>query len=315
MSAEYFRFAARGAGQPRRSPLLERLVARADRSSLGGDWRADAYRIIEPGDGRRPPVRMPSVAAVALCADRGAVSGAWVCIATPVHYVAEMSNVRLAQHGMLSLSLRDAEALAADFNRVWNNGGIRLSVGRSADLYCLFDRVLDVATHDPENVLGLHIDSYLPEGRDAQALRRLMSELEMWLFEHKVNAERAMQGLPAVNGFWLWGGGAPLTSLPTVRGSSAGRDVFFDAFKTDEAGGDAAGGDAAGGKVIVVPANPGSDEWAQAESQWLEPALAHLKSGRISRLELSGGNVCFSVSARGAWRFWRRPTPWWESFG
>jgi hypothetical protein len=310
VSAEYFRFTARGASEPRRSTLLERLVARADRSSQVNDWRADAYRIIAPEDGRMRPVHMPPVAAVALCADHGPVGEAWVCVATPVHYVAEMSNVRLAEHGMLSLSLRDAEALAADFNCVWHNAGIRLTAGRSAGLYCLFDRALDVATHDPQNVVGRHIDGYLPEGRDAQALRRLMSEVEMWLFEHEVNARRAMQGLPVVNGFWLWGGGAPLAALPKVRGSSAGRDVFFDAFKTGESG-----GDEASGKVIVVPEIPGSDEWAQAESQWLEPALAHLKSGRISRLELSGGNVCFSVSARGAWRFWRRPTPWWESFG
>lgn len=211
---------------------------------------------------------------------------------------------------MLSLSPQDAAALAADFNRVWNNAGISLSAGRSAGLYCLFDRALDVATRDPEDVRGRHIDGYLPEGRDAQALRRLMSEIEMWLFEHAVNARRAMQGLPVVNGFWLWGGGVPLASLPKVRGTSAGEDVFFDAFKADESG-----DDESGGKVITVRASPGSDDWAQVESQWLEPALQNLKSGRISRLVLSGGSVCFSVSARGGWRFWRRPTPWWESFG
>jgi hypothetical protein len=300
VSAEYFRFIARGSPEPRRSGLLERLVARADRSTPVTDWRADAYRIIAPQDARMPPV-----AAVALCADRGAVADPWVCIASPVHYVAEMSNVRLAEHGILSLTVRQAEALAADFNRVWSNAGIRLSAGRSAVLFCLFDRKLDVATHDPQNILGLHIDRYLPEGADAKALRRVMSEIEMWLFEHEVNAQRVAQSLPAVSGFWLWGGGAPLASLPTVQGSAAGKDVFFDAFKAN----------GAGSKVIVAPAVPGGDAWTQAESQWLKPALARLMSGRISSLELSAGSVCFSVTARGTWRFWRRARPWWESFG
>jgi hypothetical protein len=300
VSAEYFRFIARYAIEPCRSGLLERLVARADRSTRVNDWRADAYRIIAP-----QAVSIPPVAAVALCADRDAVPDAWVCVASPVHYVAEMSNVRLAEQGILSLSLCQAEALAADFNRVWNNAGIRLSAGRSAGFFCLFDRPLEVATHDPQNVLGLHIDRYLPEGADAKALRRLMSEIEMWLFEHEVNAQRAAQGLAAVSGFWLWGGGAPLASLPKVEGSSAGEDIFFDAFKTD----------GPGGKVTVIPAVPGSDEWAQAESQWLKPAAARLKSGRISSLELSAGAVSYRLTKRGAWRFWRRARPWWESFG
>jgi hypothetical protein len=300
VSAEYFRFIARGAIEPRRSVLLERLVARAEPLMPVIDWRSDAYRIIAPRAASMPPV-----AAVALCADRGAVPDAWVCIASPVHYVAEMSSVRLADQGILPLSVGEAEALAADFNRVWNDAGIRLSAGRSAGLFCLFDRQLDAATHDPQNVLGRHIDRYLPEGANAKALRRLMSEIEMWLFDHEVNAQRVAQGLPALSGFWLWGGGAPLASLPAVEGSSAGEDVFFDAFKAD----------GLGSKVIVVPAMPGSEAWSQAELQWLKPALARLKSRRISSLELSAGNACFRVTARGTRRFWRRSQPWWESFG
>ena len=300
MSAQYFRFIARTAADPGRSPVLEQLLARADGFVAVSDWRNDAFRIIAPQG-----ARMPAVAAAALFAERGPVEGAWVCIAAPVHYVAEMSNVRLAPDGLLALRLAEAEALTVDFDRVWGDSGTRLMAGRCADLYCIFDRALQVTTCDPQDVQNLHIAEYLPAGPDAPALRRLMSEIEMWLFEHAVNGARGGQGLQPITGLWLWGGGAPIASLPKVQGFCAGDDVFFNAFTGMVSG---------GGGVIVVPEAPGTDAWRDAESHWLGPAIAQLRSGKISRLDLSAGTRCFSVTARASRRFWRRAKPWWEFF-
>ena len=263
------------------------------------DWRADAFRIIAP-----PCAGVPGVAAAGLCADRGAVAGAWVCLAMPLHYVAEIDNVRLAMDGLLTLSRAEADALAVDFNRLWQDSGLRMTAGRSAELYCIFDSAVEARTSDPQDFLGRHIEEYLPAGTDAPRLKRLMSEMEMWLFEHRVNGDRAARGLPLISGLWLWGGAAPLASLPAVLGFCAGDDVFFKAF---------ASGQSQSG-VIVLSEAPGSELWSRAESRWLEPAAALLRSGRISRLDLSAGDRCFFVSARGSRRFWRRRKPWWESF-
>jgi hypothetical protein len=300
VSAQYFRFIARTAADPERSPVLEQLLARADGFVPVSDWRSDAFRVIAPQG-----ARMPAVAAAALFAERGPVEAAWVCIAAPVHYVAEMSNVRLSPDGLLALRLAEAEALAVDFDRVWGDSGTRLLAGRCADLYCIFDRALQVTTCDPEDVLNLHIAEYLPAGPDAPALRRLMSEIEMWLFEHAVNGARGGQGLKPITGLWLWGGGAPLASLPKVQGFCGGDDVFFNAFTGVVSG---------GAGVIVVPEVPGTGAWRDAESRWLGPAIAQLRSGKISRLDLSAGARCFSVTPRSSRRFWRGRKPWWEFF-
>ena len=305
MSAQYFRFAAHAAAAhaaaaPRRSALLEQLLARADGFVPVRDWRSDAFRIIAP-----PTLSMPAVAAAALCAESGPMDAAWVCLAAPVHYVAEMSNVRLAPGGLLALTRAEAETLALDFNGVWRDSGTRLLAGRSAALYCIFDRALQVTTCDPQEVQNLHIEEYLPAGPDAAAVRRLMSEIEMWLFEHAVNGARGARGVPPITGLWLWGGGAPLASLPKTAGFCAGDDVFFNAF---------AGAASGGAGVIIVPQVPGSDAWHHAESQWLKPAVAQLRSGGISRLDLSAGARCFGVTARARLRFWRRRKPWWEFF-
>src|ERR1700748_255794 len=79
----YFRVNALGA-ERLRSPLFEQLLARADAHASTADWRGEAFGLIAPSG-----TPMPPIAAAALCADRGAVAAAWVCLATPVHYVAE----------------------------------------------------------------------------------------------------------------------------------------------------------------------------------------------------------------------------------
>jgi hypothetical protein len=306
VSSQYFRFLSRSA-EPRRSAFLEQLLARADRAPLVSDWRADAFRVIAP------QALWPGVAPAALCADRVAIdaaavdaaaAAAWVCLATPVHYIADMTSVRMPQDGMLSLQQADAETLALDFNRVWNGSGIRLAAGGSARLYGIFDQTLNVTTRDPEDVLERHIEEYLPAGADAPRLRQLMSEIEMWLFEHEVNSTRAHVGVPLVSGLWLWGGGAPLASLPRVQGWAAGDDVFFSAFKGEESD----------SGVIVAPEAPGEGGWHDMESRWLKPAVAQLRAGRLSRLDMSAGERCVTLSPRAVRRFWRRRKPWWEFF-
>ena len=302
MSTQYLRFSARTAA-PQRSSLLERLLAGADGAAAVVDWRNDAFRLIAPQS-----QCMPSLGAAALYASCGAVAAAWAFLATPVHYIVEISNVRMAPHGILSLGLADAELLARDFNRVWHDAGLCLKAGTRGELFCLADRPMPAATRDPENALDRHIENFLPSGADSAGPRRLMSEIEMWLFDHTVNRNRIAAGAPAVNGLWLWGGGAPLTSMPPVTGWAAGSDPFFGSFANEMAPQEERPG------VIVLAAEPGTEAWGEAETRWLAPAVDGLRSGRLSRLELSAGNRSFSVSARWSRRFWRRRHPWWEFY-
>ena len=102
--------------------MLERLLARADAQVPVTDWRADAIRSqAQSGQalsGQGLPLEPFAAGPVALIAASGQVDGAWACIATPVHYTAEMSNVRLARDGILRLDADAAASLAADFKKV-----------------------------------------------------------------------------------------------------------------------------------------------------------------------------------------------------
>jgi hypothetical protein len=308
VSSQYFRFVVRE-GARLRVPLLEQLLARADDWTPVSDWRAEAFRVIAP-----QASCMPAVAAVALCADRAAVDAAWVCVATPVHYVAEMTSVRLGKDGMLSLTPAAADSLAADFNRVWKGSGIHMTAARSAQLFCTFDREMQVVTRDPEDVLGRHIEEFLPTGADSGKLRQLISETEMWLFEHDANRARTRLGVPVVNGLWFWGGGAPIASLPNVQGWAAGDDLFFNAFTARTDAARVPPDEKFPSGVVAAGCVPGSEPWQALESRWLRPALIELRTGGIERLQLSAADRCFTLTARGLRRIWRRKKPWWESF-
>jgi hypothetical protein len=302
LPTHYLRFAPRR-GHGRRSALLERLLARADPAAAVADWRADAFRVIAPD-----APRLPDPAPCVFYAERGPLAAGSIFIATPVHYVAEMTRITLPNDGVLLLNQWQADALAADFNRVWDGAGIRLLAGRRANLFCVFDAAIDAATTDPEHVPGGRIENRLPDGADAPRLRQLMSEMEMWLFEHPVNRPRAAEPQPAVNGLWLWGGGAPLDRLPPVEGWTAGSDPYFSAF----AGRPEFSAGVSG--VMASAATPGSDEWHEVESAWLERSVHALRRGEIEKLALSCGARCATLTPRASFRFWRRRRAWWEFF-
>ena len=284
--------------------MVERLIARAGDPSRVDDWRREAFRVIAPG-----AQRLPSVAATLVRA-LGPDHGAWACLATPVHLMAGMRSVTMAADGILSLAQGEAAALSEDFNRVFGGAGARLSVGRGALLSCLFEDRIDAITRDPEEAAGNDVFGFQPTGPDGARLRRLMSEMEMWLFDHPVNHARSSQERPPVTGLWLWGGGATGEALPPVRGWCAGQDPFFAAF-----GNEHEYPRGAGSGVVVCGERPGSDEWLAVERRWLVPAVADLRWGRLQRLELSAADRRFSVGKGPNLRFWRRPRPWWESYG
>jgi hypothetical protein len=281
--------------------MLERMLARADAPVPVTDWRADAIRSqVLPGPALPPE---PFAAGpVALFAASGQVDGVWACIVTPVHYTAEMSNVRLAGDGILRLDAERAAALALDFNRVWRDSGIQMRAGKFGDLFCIFDSPLVVATQDPERVLGRHIEGFLPQGSDAPRLRQLMSEMEMWVFEHPAMGKPA-RGARPVNGLWLWGGGAMRAAALPEGLRCAGADAVFSYF----------GGDVSrGGIVIAGNGDGGGDGGGDGE---LAPAVGRLKSGELERVLISAGDVCYAVSRRALRRFWRRGRrPWNEYF-
>ena len=321
MSIVFIRFPAPpGDAHPgdalQRAALLERLLARADACTDVTDWRLEAYRVLA-GDSEAAPAVGPAAlhAALRFGAGASAFRSARAYMATPVHCVAAMTNVRLPPGGVLRLESAEAAELADDFNRVFAAGAQRLIAAPDESLCCVFEPGIVATGADPLSVVGHDIHGFLPSGPDGASMRRLMCEIEMWLFEHRVNQRRAAAGALPVTGLWIWGGGPTVSRLPSLRGWMLGADPFFAAWPALAASGLAAAPGRAGDPGLIVIADlPGSAAWREAQVAWLLPALASLRSGRIARLELCAGQRRYSLSARWRWRFWRRSRPWWEFF-
>jgi hypothetical protein len=251
---------------------------------------------------------MPAIAAAALYGELGFIDGAAVFIASPVHCEAGMVSVRMSADGVILLDPSEASRLAQEFSRDFADSAQRLIVAPSGRLFCVLASALAASTHDPLAVRGRDIGAFLPDGPDAPRLRRLTSEIEMWLFEHPVNRARIARGALPLTGLWLWGGGAPLASLPPLAGWTGGVDALFGAWppcqsfpRVRQPG------------VIVLDAEPGSASWQALQDTWLVPALAALRSGRIRRLELGIGAQSLALRAGWSLRFWRpHARPWWE---
>jgi hypothetical protein len=302
LSHVYFRITARGEPPQVRVPSLERVLARADAPTDAADWRAQAFRLIAPEG-----VPVPSVATAALAPNAGRAPGSWVLMATPVHMLAGMTSVSLASEGILELEPAEADALAADFGRVFGGGGVSLERGRDALLLCRFDAPLRAATSSPEEAAGRDIWAYLPRGEDAPRVKRLTSEIEMWLFDHPINRRRRESERPVITGLWLWGEGAADVEPPSVHGWTAGEDPLFGSFaRAAHYPGASTSG------VVAMPDWPGTPPWRDLEAHWLAPALADLSAGRLQSIALSAQRRCVWVNARALRRFWRRARPWWE---
>ena len=311
MPIVYFRIAARGTPRALRAPALERLLARADGPSSSSSWRTEAFRAIAVDAADPPPI-----AVAQLRATGDTARGGWAALATPVHLVAGLSSVHLPADGVLEIDAAEADTLVAEFNRSFGGGGSRLVRGVGSGLLCVFEARLAAQTTSPDEASGADVWAHQARGEGSAELRRLATEIEMWLFDHALNAARQARGLPVISALWFWGAGALDAPQPRVAGWTAGDDALFSALdsRTQYPAGAGSGGSEPKSGVVVIAAWPGTAAWEESEQRWLRPALADLEAGHLSRLDISAATRSYSLSARGLRRFWRRPQPWWKSF-
>ena len=301
-------------------PGLELVLARASsRESL--DWRSLAMRIA----GAASLAPLP-VAALSRAAVEGAdLRGQW-WVATAVELEAAHDHVQLSQ--VLSLADDEWAALTEGFNRTFGAGTCALELGQGAEAYLRFDEPLSASGVDPVRVAGGDVHGALPGGEQGHVLRRLMTEVQMWLHEHPLNDERRARGAAPVTGLWLWGGGElPPRPRPAPLPALASRDRFLQGLWRW------AGAQPALVEPIFSAARKASQEsgciaaitmreqsgqsWAERlvviDREWLMPALAAVRAGTLGALRVHASDRLFTVRGRDLWRIWRRPRPWLEA--
>jgi hypothetical protein len=318
---------ARDAPLPR-LPALETLIAKAHRAPLLQGWRDH----LRTRFAAAPQLQLAPAAVVAYGLDVPAGIGTQYWLATPVHCFAGLDSVQLHPAGLLNLTAQTQSELAAEFSLVFADTPWRLHATGKRELL-LSGAALAASAADPAVSIGADLRDGLPRGPEAATLRRLGVEIEMWLYEHRINRERQARGELPVSGLWLWGASSPAAAAASAPRPARslprserlfGEDAYAEALWRLRGSLIASLPDgferiAASSEVVDVVLYPtlAAQTPLQAfellEQRWLAPALQALRARRLSRVSLLAGSLAYRLSRWNLARFWRAPRPWWEA--
>jgi hypothetical protein len=303
-------------------PNLEWMLRVAGRRERHDQWRA----IIAAQLGRYDllPVAPAEVVArdqVPACLARTS----W--LATPVNFEARLDHVRLTPAGLLSLAADERTAWRAEFARAF---GPDLTLHDAGPRAFLLTGVAasSAETLDPARLLGCDISQGLPRGPDANPLRRLGTEIEMWAHGSELNRDRARRRLPMVSGLWLWGGkgfaGAVAEPATDYPGSIAlaGEDPFLQALSRMVTGEhlnqvpqqlDLFAPEADYRIVELAPMTNARQSLAHLDAHWFGPAAEALRKGALDLVDIFANDHVVHVVQLDRLNFWRRRRSWLQS--
>jgi len=297
-------------------PALSLLLGRGRRlpARTIDEWLAAAFGLASP---------LPA-AALRLMGEGGTPGNArWLCL-DPVHLRLEERALVVGDPVELNLSPEEDEALRGAVQALLVPLGelVALAPGR---WYLKLQAPAALETLDLPAAIGRTADPALPAGTDGGHWRSLLSEIQMLLHQHPVNRTREARGQPTVNTLWPWGQGRLPDALPTGQGCLLADDprlLGLARLAGWQAERRPPGLDAAAASTVVhldqlMRATAGHDavRWRQAlaalESDWIKPALAALRRGDRSELELladgHGRHLALRIRRTDLWQFWRRP--------
>lgn len=287
---------------------LGRWLARGNRSAFEGPVGAQLFDVLPRG--------WP-VAAVARARDADDAEGMCWLRADPAYVRAEINGARMLAHGeALGLDREQADALLRPLRPLFGDAGFTLDAPDPARWYLrLPTGTLLPRFASPDEALGADLFEHLPSDTTASAegrrWRALLSEAQVTLHNHPVNAERAQRGLAPVNSVWFWGAGAApdrvIASVDVVHGADDSIDAFAHAAGVERAGLAEQWTEALEQRRTAVDLRRLRDISALHE-RWLAPVAHALDSRRVDSVRiLFEDGVEYRLSSLQRWRVWRRP--------
>ncbi len=301
-------------GGQRLAPEMGRALGRGDHSEAppvldetpGTAGKAQLRRHF-----RMVPDHWP-LAALTRRVDAGDADSACWLRADPAHLRAGINGATLLAVGdMLQLSAEDSEALLRPLRPLFGDTGFTIDAPLPGHWYLRLPREAKPPVFvEANDALGADVFEHLPEGDAGRRWRSLLSEAQVTLHHHPVNAARVAAGQLPVNSLWFWGAGI----LPD-HVSSPHAAVQSD----DEAVRALAHGAATPSPLADSYAPPEADtlfdlrharDLQALQAQWLQPALQDLVAGRLQSMQLDfeDGHI-IDLNKRQRWRFWRKPMP------
>lgn len=292
------------------------------RGRLGAAAATDASALLATELGASAPV--PAAALRRLAFGRVRDDADWLCI-DPVRLRFEERSMVLDDPAQLALDAAEAEALAVSLAPTFETLG---DIDRLAP-QCWNLRLRKTAPAFAALPPGIgRAVAPLPAHTDYRPWRQALNEAQMVLHAHPVNLAREAAGRPTVNSLWPWGGGRPQAAGrgrhdqlwaadPVLLGLAAWQGIACRPLPERY---EALAGQAtlALFDALAAPARLGDalawrDALVRLEADWLAPALATLRAGRLDRLRLLApgehGSVELHIGRGDLWKLWRKPRP------
>ena len=287
-------------------PLLEKLLCRAHATPVN-----TAAAVLAECFGL--PAEDFPVAALERLADSGTrdTSGWWR--ADPVQLLADRDQLVMVPQTSLAATLEEMRQIADTFNTAYAAEGYRLEFPEAQRGYLQVPADWHCHSRNPASVVNQAVTEFMPCGPDQMPLRKLMTEIQMLLYEHPVNLAREAAGRPLINTLWLWGGGrlpeqatrSParvIAGLPLARGLAKLAGKHSESWPADlnlrGTHGDC---------LIAMSLRDFGDETARLQRELLAPIWHAVRRGRIRELHLyPGGKRLFKLMRWSGLRFWRR---------
>jgi hypothetical protein len=141
---------------------------------------------------------------------------AWAFV-TPCHWQVGTDHITLRGPESLGLDNAASRALLSIVAPWFADDGITLHYDQPTRWLASSPLFATLATASLERVLQRDVRAWMPDAKAARTLHRLHSEMQMLLYTHAFNDERAERGLPVINSFWVHGAGALPHPAPAAR--------------------------------------------------------------------------------------------------
>ncbi len=191
----------------------------------------------------------------------------WAVI-TPCHWAMGREHATLTDPATLALTEADSRTLLDAMQPYFDTEGITLRYQQPTRWLASGDVFASLPTASLDRVMGRNVGMWLPASK---AIKLLQNEMQMLLYMHPVNDNRAGQGLRSVNSFWVSGTGAISESFDSETASaqvSLNRDLAPAAFAGDWAA--------------------YTQAWAQLDATAIAQLLIQQSSGKAVRIILCG---------------------------
>ena len=236
-------------------------------------------------------------------------TGLWL-LADPVHQQADQDKVYLIAQAQLGPE-ENEEALRT-LNQLFDEDGWAFHAYRPERWLLHLPAGLAPLTTPLAQALGMAIGPCLPQARDDTPWQRAQTEMQMLLHGCTFNQQREGQGLPMVNGVWLWGAGylpekvdvpwqAVWGESDLVRGMAALHRLPVSMLPVDYASWWQQAGEGHHWLHLSLA------EGEPLEQRWFAPLLQALRRGELASLQIEAANGRrWHLTPRQVKRWWQR---------